>query len=95
MGLLGFLLFFFGQKESTVMSVKALFCMCELDGSFPLSSLPYRLKGALEWGGASQETSRLLPQGRAVPSSEQGHRAEAVLPKVTVHFSGSHLLPRG
>lgn len=34
MGLWVFVVFF-GQKESTVMSVKALFCMCELDGSFP------------------------------------------------------------
>ena len=95
MRLLGVLLFFFGQKESTVTSVKTLFCSRELDGSFPLSSLTYRLKGALKWGGASQETSGLLPQGRAVPSSEKGHRAEVVLPKVTVHFSGSHWLPRG
>ena len=79
-------------------SVKTLSCSCELDGSFPLSSLTYiDSRGDLSgWGrGASQETSRLLPQGRAVPSSEKGHRAEAVLPKVTVHFSGSHLLPRG
>ena len=51
MRLLGVLLFFFGQKESTVTSVKTLFCSRELDGSFPLSSLTYRLKGALKWGG--------------------------------------------
>lgn len=80
MRLLGFLLFYFGQKESMVTSVKTLFCSCELDGSFPLSSLTYidsrgHLSGC---GGASQETSRLLPQGRAVPSSEKGHRAEVV-----------------
>lgn len=98
MRLLGFLLFYFGQKESTVTSVKTLFCSCGLDGSFPPKLFDlYRLKEALKWvgRGASQETSRLLPQGRAVPSSEKGHRAEVVLPKVTVHFSGSHLLPRG
>ena len=41
MRLLGFLLFYFGQKESMVTSVKTLFCSCELDGSFPLSSLTY------------------------------------------------------
>lgn len=65
MRLLGVLLFFFGQKESTVTSVKTLFCSRELDGSFPLSSLTYRLKGALKWGGCITGDQRAPPSGQS------------------------------
>lgn len=54
------------------MSVKALFCMCELDGSFPLSSLTYRLKGALEWGGHHRRPAGSSLRAELCPAQSKG-----------------------